>query len=326
MKIVFGLGNRGGAALQLSRCYPKIKDKHEIKVAAFPGAIGFSFPISWNLESLHYAFTTRPKGKTLKFWQILPRGPLIDLANAESLTQEISNFGPDLIISDGDRITASVAAKLKIPLWYASALNSLTHINRSLPSITGSHYSDFFRPFTNSFLKYWPKAERNFVLSPWGAFNKLTLKEKGEWLFPEFENLSCSEASTPKAFCWDHTRRSSWNLLGLNLDFPLDLLGPDDYPKLGQAAWAWISGETPFITDVLLAGIPLNIAPDLNDIEQLINAYFAEYHQVGADLRQVELMDRYAINFLAEVEKTMPTTYLPIQKTYPTLAEILCKE
>lgn len=322
MKIIFSLGDRLGAAIQFSRLYPKLKNKHKIKVAAFPSAAVFNFPVNWNLASLYYPLSTRPQTKTAKFWVPAISCPLIDLLNAENLLQEVVNFKPDLIISDGERVLPSIAAKLKYPLWYASSLHCLTHINRKY--IPMSHYGYFFRTYAETFLKYWPKAERTFIVSPWGALNKLTLKEKGEWIFPEFELLDKSKTSIPAMFCHNKTRLNNWETLKLNLDFPLDSLAHADYSKLGQAAWAWVSGETSLITDGLLSGVPLNIAPDLNDLEQLINAYFAELHQIGTDLRQIELMDRYGINFMTEVEKVMPNIkYKAISQNYPTLSEML---
>ena len=101
MKIVYSAGDRTGSDSQLVRFLEHASNKHEIKIAAYFKSSESLPHIDWTLDALHYKPSNRYKIKKL-----LGHGGagFLNLNATKTLLNDISEFGPDLIISDGEYI------------------------------------------------------------------------------------------------------------------------------------------------------------------------------------------------------------------------------
>lgn len=319
MKILFSLDNRVGAAVQMARLLPKLSQRHQIKIAAHASTAISHLPrVDWNLDALHYPYSTLVN---YKFWLNEQCRPRVAADAAEVLRQEIAKFAPDLIISDWEDVGVACALDLKIPFWYVSPLNFLNSIDYYIYAFPRGSYTHYLGKFPIA----WPAAEKTYILGPWGRFNSWTVRPGVEWLQAETQEWSVGTDPTQVHVWINNSKRVAfWEKIQENLDFKINLATPESYHQAGEAASAWISGETSFVSDAIQSGIThISITPQIGDWEQMLNAQILSFLQRGLDLRQTEKMDRYAINFLTDAHR-YPLTYVPgTLPNYPTLSEIL---
>lgn len=315
MKILYSAGNRFGAGEELRRLLNDAPGV-TLKTAAYASPSSNIAYVDWTLDALHNPAESHDSYDLIYLFghKGIPR---ISVPAAELLLEEISNYGPDLIICDGEPIVAHAAQTLNIKLWYASPLHLLNGIEWDFPTC---HYKALLET-TRKLLKRLPPSEETFIVSPFGFFDQFKLKKGFKWLSPSVTKLGTSEieslfiSSNPSRF-------NNLSKISNCLNVTVENFTPADarYSEL-KASWYFTTGETSFIFDgIRMSAGRLAIAPDLNDPETLANAFLCHEVGLGDDLAQLELMDRYALYEL-ERSQLRPKIALPKLKSWPTLKE-----
>ncbi|HVI41038.1 MAG TPA: hypothetical protein VM577_10280 [Anaerovoracaceae bacterium] len=315
MKIVYGAGNRIGGNQQLFRFLSHCSD-HQIKIAAHIKSSESLSHIDWTLDALYHNLTPKQPQELIQLFghSGLPK---INLKEAEILIQEIDEFGPDLIISDGEPIVAHIAQALNIRLWYCSPLHLLDGIDWQRGDL---RYLSLLEN-TKKFLSKLPPAEKKLIYSPFGdLINAPKLRPGYEWIQP-YTYLIDKKPESGKniAVVQDKTRLSKLSKIFNCLSFDLTLftcfsdrfshlqIAPADDIELYKEAlskcnWYLSTGETSYIADAIYNSVKrVCIIPNLIDPESLLNAVMCKLYQLGDDLAQVELMDKYSVE---EIEKS----------------------
>lgn len=307
IKILYSAGNRVGADSQLARFV--LHNKYQLKIAAFIKSSRSFNHIDWTLDAL---YNTWNSVKKQELTQLFGHSgiPNIDLNNAELLLEEIDNYNPDLIISDGEAIVAHIAQSLKIPLWYCSPLHLLDGIEWNLGQISSFSLLEN----TKKFLNQLPPAEKKLVYSPFGDIEmRPSLKEGYEWIQPyhlEIKNTELNNSAV--GVIPDPERYSTLTRILNSVDFEIALfsLFQENFSKLitfslkqelleaflSKSSWFFSTGETSFLADAFYAGISnIVISPNLKDAETILNAQLAFYYKIGSNVSQLELMGKFAV-------------------------------
>lgn len=323
MKILYGAGNRIGANFQLVRFLNHTN--HQIKIAAHIKSSESLPHVDWTLDALYNKLT--PK-QTSDVNQLFGHSgvPNINLGQAEILLSEIDDFSPDLVISDAEPIVAHAAQSLSIPLWYCSPLHLLDGVEWSRGQL---RYTSLLSA-TRKFLETLPQAAKTFVYSPLGDLkNRPPLKSGYEWIGPyRFKKLPTELVNKNVAIIPNQKRISSLTKILNCVDSELllftefkdkfsklqnlDIKDTELYRKLlGECRWFFTTGETSYLADAVYNTVSrVCIAPNLQDPETLLNAIACRLCELGDDLAQVELMDKFSVG---EIEKSMQRGGLSIQ-------------
>ena len=177
LKILYAAGNRIGAHFQLKRFLQSIQHKNYIiKTAAFKKSLG-DLDVDYMLDSL--LNFTNPEEISFN-------------GNYSYYSNEIKRFAPDLIISDFEVYTSTIALELNIKLWQFSPINLYYGINNDVKYNLGIHKNYFFlldsSPKRNGYiLNLLNNSNRRFVLSHIGdsKYNNI-ISDNYEWVRPNF--------------------------------------------------------------------------------------------------------------------------------------------
>jgi hypothetical protein len=160
MKILYGAANRVGSNLQLSRLL-KHTPNIDISIAGYINNKYQLSYIDWSLDYIDSKSTVN-KSKLIK-----------------EFASKIEYWKPKLIISDCEPITATVARLLNITLWTCSPINFV-------PGVSWK-YNKKQIPFPAL-----PKANRNFIYSPFIDVANFIAKPEYEWIRPYYAD-SCDD-------------------------------------------------------------------------------------------------------------------------------------
>lgn len=225
MKILYGADNRLGANLQLQSLLNNCK--HEIKFAAyFTDLLEY---IDWTLNAV----------KTY-----------------DDIIGEIVDWGPDLVISDFEPITAKIASVLGIELWYCS------------PVLLG--YALELPPWVAKYKKadVWsemPGANRYLIYSPFGDIKGMPKLDKYEWVRPYNYNIT-------KNFI--DTEENSLNKIKLN--------------SWGQVNEFYITfGETNVIAPLIYDSQKIIVFGDASNPESIFNGYLVDKLGLGVNIGNI---------------------------------------
>ena len=317
MRIIYSAGNRRGANVQLFRFINKISTNHNIKIAAYLNS-SYSFShIDWTLDSLHNKYSNK---KISKLKKLINSNyfPIVSVIEAELFLRDIDNFEPDLIICDGEQISALIAQALGIRLWYCSPLLLLTAFSGLDVRIKYRYLLENIRKITGEM----PDAERYFIYSPFEILqDKLNIDKKYEWIKPYYYSKEPNStknnilAVTPNP----HRKNKIKKILNCSFDkfslfshdLEVNLNKRNKYKEcLYNADWFFTTGETSYLSDAIYNNVKkICIAPDLTDMETLINASLIRAFNLGHEAAQIELMDKYSLD---EITKSLNTVYTPI--------------
>lgn len=273
LKIVYGAGNRNGAAWQLQEFMAHMQNA-TIRVATFLASSYGDF-IDWNLE----ACRTQD--------------------NYCRMLREIEEFNPDVIISDGEWNTINIANTLEIPLWNCSSLHLIDGV-RWVRDQLGHNTS--IEP-TRRFLRAAPGGEKYFVYSPLcDIVNPPTLRDGFEWVRPYHTKVERNPFKNKTALIRYQARSEGLNQL---LDILKIKLIKDKNEEWKQALiesdWIVTTGDTNTVSDAFYNGINICVSPTVGDAEAAMNALMCRNYKIGVDVAQIELMDKYSLD---EMEKT----------------------
>lgn len=315
MKILYFAGNRSGADTQLKRFIEKLDNRHQIKIAAYAKS-SYSFEtIDWLLDPLHI----NPDHNLLKRRLTLLNVKTFPICNYDvlvNLVSGIERYSPDLIISDGERFGNFIADAMKIRFWSCSPLHILDGIkwikNQRDFYYTGATYNT-----KRYFLKNPPQAERRFIYSPWNNFKSYLETHEGyEWITPYHYKVNKND-NIGNLIVINSNRLKELNYIFKCLNKDIYLLSLDDnynendyLNKLNNSDNVLTDGNTSVLCDALFNNKKIIVSPSTDDVEQLINASFIKYFDIGPNIGQIEFMDKYAVEDL--------------NKAYETLKEVNC--
>jgi hypothetical protein len=177
LKILYSAGNRIGSYYQLKRFLQSIQHKnYNIKIAAFKKSLG-DLDADYMLDSL--LNFTNPEEISFN-------------GNYTYYSNEIKRFAPDLIISDFEIYTSTIALELNIKLWQFSPINFYYAMNNDVKYNLGIHKNYFHlldsSPKRNGYiLNLLNNSNRRFVLSHIcdSQYNNI-ISNNYEWARPSF--------------------------------------------------------------------------------------------------------------------------------------------
>lgn len=246
--------------------------------------------------------------------------------NDDEYLRKVSDLNPDLIICDIEHKSANVAKKLGKPLWLCSS----EHLPLRLKWYDSNdylvtNYNAFLRR-TRNVLYTIGKVEDVFVYSPFGDFDIIYKNNPDQkWITPYHIKLEDKEKYRNIAVITDSNRLGklvktikslsfncsifcniqdaySYKNLHSNLEF-CDIDDVELYSRyLSETKFLISMGETGYLSDAIYNGVNhICVAPSLSDNETLMNAIYCKYLQLGSDVGQVELMDRYSVDEIESV-------------------------
>jgi hypothetical protein len=177
LKILYSAGNRLGAYYQLKRFLQSVQHKNYIiKIAVFKKSLG-DLDADYMLDSL--LNFTNPEEISFN-------------GNYSYYSNEIGRFAPDLIISDFEPYTSTIAMERNIKLWQFSPINLYYAVTNDIKYNLGIHKNYFHlldsSPRRNGYiLNLLNNSNRRFVLSHIGDSNYSNMISTNyEWVRPNF--------------------------------------------------------------------------------------------------------------------------------------------
>ncbi len=281
MRIVYGTGNRLGAGPILSQFLSHTN--HTIKVAAHLKSKPPDSFIDWMLDAAD--------------------------SNIEQLQADIEEFDPDLVVSDAESYTANIAGSLNIPIIYCSPLHLLDGVVWERKKRSCSHILEK----TKKILRNLPGGVIRLVYSPFGNLsNKPTLKEGYEWIQPYsmFSVDDSPQVTGQLVVVEDPVRRKNLEKV-FNGSSVISSTDPSYSKLLTESQHIFISGETNILADCICLNKKISLIPDITDPEMLVNTELCSQYNSGADLGQIELLERYA---RSELEKPYNSSYTVVSE------------
>ena len=212
---------------------------HDIRTFAYYTNSQFLSSVNYILDTLF------ENAENCVFTEFGIKGPRVNKKIAELIITDISDWNPDLIISDCEIISAKLAKLLEIPLWYCSPILQFV----------GWDHDRGEGKTPNSYFNKLPKADRNFIYSPLCDIeDRPILKEGYEWCRPYYQDpeiITTEDISLIEKAAKD-------NLV--------------------------TTGETSFVADCIYSEWPFFISPNPNNIEQMINARICDYRKIATNL------------------------------------------
>jgi hypothetical protein len=300
MKIFYSAGPYLDAGEQFLR-FSNVNKSHQLKIASYIKSSTMFSHIDWTLDALYNKAEIKNSSKICKLFG--HRGVTRTVAyHTESLLKDITDYEPDLIISNAEPVSAHIAKALSVKLWYCSPLHLLDGI------VWDHNVLRYFSLLesTKKFLSTLPQSDKTFIYSPFGdLINPPQLKAGYEWIQPYWtktNKIKQSKINTAVLTSKDRSDLLKKILNGVSFDVKLYSQIEDYKQMLADTNWFFMLGDTSYLADALYNAITrVCIAPSLNEPESLLNAIFCKSYGFGDDLAQVELLDKYAI---AEIEKS----------------------
>ena len=295
MKILFAISDRPGAWIQASIVLSELKLKHEVKLAGYKSLHPHIKYIDYNLSALKtgkdyigkkYNLTLTPCNQNV----------------FNSYAKYIYDYAPDLIISDHEEYTLAIGNILKIKSWNVSPLNIIYHW---FPLAMRYHYDFIIYYYKRQTLRY----NRDFF---WGDMNltysplchmKIPMDwrvDKITWVKPYLPSIDYVDH--PVSILHTHPRQDLVQYFDqvpeINNQF-----NPSPFQMNISNNINFSTGESGYLYGLLNNKFNLmenenyrvNILPNLNDIETVVNAVVIKNNQIGLDLGQVENMKEYSI-------------------------------
>jgi hypothetical protein len=319
MKILYSAGNRLGANVQLHRFLTNLSGEHTIRIAAYVKSSSSIRHINWTLDALHYKIVPKKRSKDLQ--KIFGhKVPLININNATIFLSEVVDFEPDLIISDGEPISAHIAKTLGVRLWYCSAVHLLDGIDWESGQL---RYLSLLEN-TRKLLSKFPEAEKILVYSPFGDIKfRPTLKNGYEWVEPYYiKTNNVQPIKQENVFVLNDFNRFPYLTRIFNsLSKRFALVSPfsesftniDQYSVDDENSYKalvkgcsrfFTTGESSYVADAFYNLKNICIMPSLKDPESLLNSILIREYNIGSDLAQIELMETFAVE---EIESILST-------------------
>lgn len=172
MKILYGAGNINGSNLRLSHFLRHTH--HNVRCGAFFKEHKYLNTIHWNLDALNTS-----SNRTAKEVQEITGIPFkVNPSTFYMMLDDISNWNPELVITDYEFITAYIAKILDIPMISCSPLHLIDGVQwkRGKKKLFTSEYSR---------LESFKHSVEKLIYSPFGLLeNAPELNDGFEWITP----------------------------------------------------------------------------------------------------------------------------------------------
>ena len=249
MKIFYSAGNLNDSNIRLSHFLHHIK--HHVKIAAYYNNSNCLNSIHWVLDSLHYG-DLDPEG--IEKYTGTPIK--LNITAFEMMLDDLSEYNPDLIITDYEPISAIIAKCLDIPFISCSPLHLLDGVYWDSKNRT---------KFLNQSaeLKVFDSAIEKLIYSPFGMLeNAPLLKESFDWIMPySYDSFRCGTETLSKRI----SERKSFCI-----------------------------GTSGSLTKKILKQEQVCVANDPEDIEGSLNAVFVDSLGIGMSIGKAEKEPKYA--------------------------------
>jgi len=291
MKILYAASNNQNAKIQLSRFLRAMEgSKHQVKIAAYKKSSPKNINIDWTLDALLNIY----------------RPDLLSLQgdNLNIYFEQVKDYAPDLIISDLEYFTSSVAKELDINLWQCSSslINyALVRNEKYNLGLFKFHAHALNRDTVHSqrMVNILDNSDRNFVYSHYGDMNEPpTLMDGFQWVRPYHQvakdYVPCQHHITA-AFSMPDKR-----VMAFLKKYPDSVAFVDDpkeryqnmqvkdiriqdeyYCNLKNSALYICQGQTSFLADAFYNGKYALVFPDYEDAESITNSQLAQKIGVG---------------------------------------------
>jgi hypothetical protein len=284
VKLLYAASNNINSRIVLSRTYPYIKERGQLKIAAYRKSSPENIPIDWTLDCLY----------NILFPETLSAD---NNENISIYYDQIKHYSPDLIISDLEWTTSSIGISLNIPvIQYSSLLsnNAIIEIDKApifkkfsyLTNRDPEHTAMAFNIITNS--------ECNFFYSHIGDIETPpTLKDNIKWIRPyskigkEGERrkiVSYQEVLNKKAL--SYIKRYNSIIYSSFTDesyknIQLKKVSDEYYDDLFNCSMFVSSGQESLLADAYYNNKYAVIIPDFTDAECIISSMFDEKYKLG---------------------------------------------
>jgi len=264
VRILYGAGNFSGSNIRLSRFLRHCPRRHEVRVAAHLRNHQYLDYIDWALDAVR---TTRPnpKGRVADSFgdyqgTSIPR---VNLNRFEEMLAELTEWDPQLVISDAEPVTAHIAKAFCAQLWLCSPLHLLDGIDWEFGHLNRSAVIKK----TRRQLALLPKATKRLIYSPFADLSmRPMLKDGFEWVTPYAD--------------WDENPWTGNRPEQNGFQFVRQALSKDDKSFL-------TTGETSFVADAFYRRKVIAVSPHSWDAESTLNALLCEYFRVGHNLGEI---------------------------------------
>lgn len=286
LKILYAASNNFNAKIVLERFLANMKNEpYIIKVAAYKKSSPQSINIDWTLDCLLNMF--RPQHLSL------------NNDNFPIFLNQVKSFSPDLIISDLEYFSSSVASILDIPLWQCSSslINfAMSHTQKYNLGLFKKHYYLLNKdPVDNQrFINMIDNSSYNFVYSHFAdTTNPPKLGEKFNWIRPYYslgkksplfshnlvaatirsnrKILELLEKNTDSVYFVDDSYDDYHNISMKNINNHDEYFG-----NLCNSKMFVCEGSVSFLADAFYNGKYSLVIPNLQDPESIINSAHSE--------------------------------------------------
>ena len=243
---------------------------HDVRVAAYFRNHRWLDRIDWSLDALR----TRSKFEKSKLVDLfgLASVPNLDYQRTEMMLEDLSEWVPDLVISDCEPITAHVAYALDVELWTCSSLHLIDGIHWE--RLQGGGMTGVLRELRPK-VKRFPQPTRRLIYSPFGDIQGRPLVREGyEWVTPYHLPVGKSPSSSR-----DTTSCSAQEFCSKK-----DL--------------CFSTGETSLFSDRFYENRWVALFPDLEDPDQVLNAILFKWYGIGGNIGDLNDSEQeLSINF-----------------------------
>jgi len=305
MKILYAASNNQNAKIQLSRFLRAMEGSaHQIKIAAYKKSSLKNVNIDWTLDALLNIY----------------RPDLLSLYgdNLNIYLEQVKSYAPDLIISDLEYFTSSVAIDLNITLWQCSSslINyALVRNEKYNLGLFKYHAHALNRDTIHSqrMINVLDNSNRNFVYSHFGDMDEPpTLLDGFQWVRPYHQiarnSIPCQHHITAAFSVLDK------HVIDFLKKYPDSVAFMDDpqeryqnvqvkdirivdeyYCNLKNSAFYICQGQTSFLADAFYNGKYALIFPDYEDAESITNSQLAQKIGIGRIMIFTEGLDGFSM-------------------------------
>lgn len=294
MRILYAISDRPGAWLQASLVLKELSSNHDVKFAAYKSVSKYIKNIDFNLSILNSARENVGK----KY------GITISLGSSKHFAQYleyISDIKPDLIISDHEEYTLAAGFILKIKNWNVSPLNLLYYW---FPVAFRTYYDSILYYYKRQTLRYNRKyflGMLNLTYSPL-CYMKIPMDwrfKKINWVKPYLPQVNYIDQSASILFT---DPRPSLEQYFDQVPNITNQFNNDPFNLTISKNNNFSTGESGYLYSLLLdknnlenPNFKVNICPNFNDVDTVLNAVVIKNNRIGQDLGQIENMKEHSI-------------------------------
>lgn len=269
MKILYSVRNSFSAVEQL-KLFKDLNKDFTCKVMGFYDSIHQLEVVDWVLDGL-YLNASPKESKYLadKFKYKLPK---VNSYLFQKLLEDVKQYGPNLIISDLEPVSAFVAKILNIPYWKVSSLHIIDYAILPKNVLNKKIFNNI-----NYHLRSLPKSDRTLIISPFADFYEFEINSNAEWICPYF--YKDGQIYDDNFIIINQSRNKLQQGL---IDYELDVYDNSENLNFQNCDWILTDGLVSNISKALYAGLcNIYCTYDVMDLETYINSALIQFLDLG---------------------------------------------